>query len=57
MNKRVLVLSSSPRMSGTSDLLCDQFVEGAQKGSNQASLRVGNKGLIRDYSMFIRFYE
>lgn len=31
MNKRVLVLSSSPRKGGNSDLLCDQFVAGAHE--------------------------
>ncbi len=29
MNKKVLVLSSSPRRGGNSDLLCDQFVNGS----------------------------
>ncbi|MHC9544658.1 MAG: flavodoxin family protein [Vulcanimicrobiota bacterium] len=29
MSKKVLVLSGSPRKSGNSDLLCDQFVRGA----------------------------
>lgn len=28
MNKKVLVLSSSPRRGGNSDLLCDQFING-----------------------------
>lgn len=31
MNKKVLVLSSSPRRGGNSDLLCDQFALGAQQ--------------------------
>ena len=31
MNKKVLVLSSSPRKGGNSDLLCDQFIKGAQE--------------------------
>ncbi len=30
MSKKVLVLSASPRRSGNSDLLCDQFALGAQ---------------------------
>jgi multimeric flavodoxin WrbA len=29
MNKKVLVLSSSPRKGGNSDLLCDQFINGS----------------------------
>ena len=31
MNKRVLVLSSSPRRGGNSDLLCDQFIIGSKE--------------------------
>lgn len=31
MNKKVLILSSSPRKGGNSDLLCDQFISGAQE--------------------------
>lgn len=36
MSKKVLVLSSSPRKHGNSDLLCDQFVMGAQEAGLQA---------------------
>lgn len=36
MNKKVLVLSSSPRRGGNSDILCDQFVSGAQEAGLQA---------------------
>jgi len=36
MSKKVLVLSSSPRKRGNSDLLCDQFVFGANEAGNQA---------------------
>jgi len=35
MNKNVLVLSSSPRRGGNSDLLCDQFVLGAKESGHQ----------------------
>jgi len=35
MSKKVLVLSASPRMGGNSDLLCDQFVKGAQDSGLQ----------------------
>ena len=31
MNKKVLVLSSSPRRGGNSDLLCDQFINGTRE--------------------------
>ena len=36
MNKNVLVLSSSPRRGGNSDLLCDQFILGAKESGHQA---------------------
>lgn len=32
--KRVLVISSSPRLGGNTDLLCDEFVRGAQEAYN-----------------------
>lgn len=36
MNKKVLVISSSPRRGGNSDLLCDQFTKGAQEAGHHA---------------------
>jgi multimeric flavodoxin WrbA len=36
MSKKVLVLSSSPRKGGNSDLLCDQFMKGAQDAGHDA---------------------
>jgi multimeric flavodoxin WrbA len=36
MNKNVIVLSSSPRRGGNSDLLCDQFIAGTHKAGNSA---------------------
>lgn len=36
MSKKVLVLSASPRKGGNSDLLCDQFVTGAQEAGHHA---------------------
>jgi len=36
MSKRVLVLSASPRRGGISDLLCEQFVKGAQQAGHHA---------------------
>jgi multimeric flavodoxin WrbA len=36
MRKKVLVLSASPRRGGNSDLLCDQFMLGAEEAGNQA---------------------
>lgn len=35
MSKKILVISSSPRKNGNSDLLCDQFVAGAQEAKNE----------------------
>lgn len=34
--KNVLILSASPRKGGNSDLLCDQFMQGAQQAGHQA---------------------
>ena len=36
LNKKVLVLSSSPRRGGNSDILCDQLILGAEEAGNQA---------------------
>lgn len=36
MKKNVLILSSSPRRGGNSDLLCDEFLRGAQEAGHQA---------------------
>ena len=35
MSKKVLILSSSPRKGGNSDVLCDEFLKGAQEAGNQ----------------------
>lgn len=35
MSKKVLVLSSSPRRKGNSDLLCEQFISGAMEAGHQ----------------------
>jgi len=36
MSKKVLILSGSPRRGGNSDILCDQFILGANEAGNQA---------------------
>lgn len=36
MAKKILILSASPRKSGNSDLLCDQFMKGAKEAGNEA---------------------
>ena len=43
MSKNVLILSSSPRKGGNSDLLCDEFIRGAKEAGNQ-----GEKMFLRD---------
>jgi len=35
MGKSIVILSASPRKSGNSDLLCDQFMQGALDAGNQ----------------------
>lgn len=34
MNKKVLVISASPRKGGNSDTLCDEFMKGAIDSGN-----------------------
>lgn len=34
MSKKVLILSASPRKGGNSDILCDEFLKGAQDNGN-----------------------
>ena len=47
MNKKVLVISSTPRKRGNSDLLCDEFAAGAKEAGNKvekvriADLKIG----------------
>jgi multimeric flavodoxin WrbA len=36
MGKKVLIISSSPRRGGNSDLLCDQFISGATESGHNA---------------------
>lgn len=35
MNKKVLILSGSPRKGGNSDLLCDEFLRGVKESGNE----------------------
>lgn len=37
MSKNVLIISSSPRKGGNSDVLCDQFMKGAKESGNQVT--------------------
>ena len=44
MNKKVLILSGSPRKGGNSDLLCDEFMRGAAEVGNEVEkIRVSEK--------------
>lgn len=44
MSKKVLILSGSPRKSGNSDLLCDEFAKGAtDAGCDVEKIRVAEK--------------
>lgn len=46
MSKRVLILSGSPRKGGNSDLLCDEFMRGAQESGNAVEkIRVAEKNV------------
>lgn len=37
MSKNVLIISSSPRKGGNSDVLCDQLMKGAEESGNQVT--------------------
>ncbi|MGN1479638.1 MAG: flavodoxin family protein, partial [Acutalibacteraceae bacterium] len=42
--KKVLILSGSPRKSGNSDILCDEFMRGAKESGNEVEkIRVAEK--------------
>lgn len=34
--KNILVISASPRKGGNSDVLCDEFIKGAQQAGHKA---------------------
>lgn len=36
--KNILVISASPRKGGNSDVLCDEFIKGAQKAGDRKSV-------------------
>lgn len=45
MNKKILVISSSPR-NGNSDILCDEFIKGAKEsGNNVEKIRLAEKNI------------
>lgn len=45
--KNILVISSSPRRNGNSDLLCDEFIKGALEAGNKVEkVFLGNKKIM-----------
>ena len=43
MSKKVLIISSSPRKGGNSDILCDEFATGAKEAGNEVKkVRIGD---------------
>ena len=48
MAKKVLIISSSPRKGGNSDLLCDEFMKGAIEAGNEVEkIFLKDKTLIK----------
>lgn len=46
MSKRILILSSTPRKGGNSDVLCDEFARGAKEAGNEvAKIRLAEKNV------------
>ena len=44
MNKRILIISGSPRLHGNSDILCDEFKRGALEAGNEVEkIRLSDK--------------
>lgn len=44
MGRKVLILSGSPRKDGNSDILCNEFMKGAQEADNQVEkIRISTK--------------
>ncbi|MBP5429594.1 MAG: flavodoxin family protein [Elusimicrobiaceae bacterium] len=46
MSKKVLIISASPRKGGNSDVLCDQFLHGAEEAGNNVE-----KIFLRDHKI------
>ena len=46
MNKNILIISSTPRKGGNSDILCDEFAAGAKEAGNKVEkIRIADKKL------------
>ena len=47
MNKKVLILSGSPRKGGNSDILCDKFMRGTKESGNEVEkMRIGKENWL-----------
>ncbi|WP_400203321.1 flavodoxin family protein [Candidatus Methanomassiliicoccus intestinalis] len=46
MSKKLLIISSSPRKGGNSDVLCDRFAQGAKEAGNEVE-----KVFLKDYKI------
>ena len=44
--KNILVISASPRKGGNSDVLCDEFIKGAQQAGHKAENKMVNADVI-----------
>lgn len=49
--KKVLILSGSPRKDGNSDLLCSEFMRGAQESGNEVQMyrSCGKNGITSSF--------
>lgn len=46
MNKKILILSGSPRNNGNSDILCDEFAKGAKESGHEVEkIRISEKNI------------
>lgn len=41
--KNILVISASPRKGGNSDVLCDEFIKGAQQAGHKVEKNISQK--------------
>ena len=53
MAKKVLIISSSPRKGGNSDLLCDEFMKGALEAGNEVEKIVLKRFILVRDAVFV----
>ena len=51
MAKKVLIISSSPRKGGNSDMLCDEFMKGVLETGNEVEKIFLKEKVIHPYGM------